>query len=84
MPESVRLIGAVPPEGTLERRWMLPSTSSASSEIELSPAFTAKKWLLVASKTSAPWLPRPVPVPAPPVGYSPNAVRAPVVAERVY
>lgn len=65
-------MGAVPPDGTLDSRWMLPSTSSASSEIELSPAFTAKKWSLAASKTRAPWLPSPLPVPAPPVGYSPT------------
>src|SRR5678810_56256 len=61
---TVMLFGVTPPEAIVDFHWSIPP-ETAKEEIELLLAFTAKR--RSPDSTTAPWLPSPPPVPAPPV-----------------
>jgi hypothetical protein len=72
-------VSVVPAEGVIAS--MIPSstaydeTALASAEIESLPALTANRRL--RSRTRALWLPRPPPVPLPPVANAPSETSEP-------
>ena len=61
-----RLMGLVPPDETLPAR-VSPSRSTEKTEMSLLAALTAKSHLAFWLSTRAPWEPRPLPAPRPPV-----------------
>src|SRR3989442_14760971 len=79
---TAMLIGVVPPEATLVTH-VRPEALTWNEEIWLDPAFTARRTLPSSASTTAPWLPSPAPVPAPPVGKLPARAKPPFAA-RVY
>src|SRR5678816_3907609 len=61
---TVTLIGSIPPDDTVDCHCSDPP-ATVNEVTELLPAFTASNMLLSPDKTTAPWLPRPAPVPLP-------------------
>src|SRR5947209_843734 len=79
---TAMLIGVVPPEATLVTH-VRPEALTWNEESWLLPAFTARRTLPSSASTTAPWLPSPAPVPAPPVEKLPARAKPPFAA-RVY
>src|SRR2546429_186536 len=74
--------GVAPPDATLATH-VSPESPTRNEEISLLPAFTARRIFPSSARTTAPWLPSPAPVPAPPVRNLPERDKLPS-SDRVY
>ena len=66
-PQTVTLMGSVPPDEAVLRRWRSPAPSTAKADTVSEAALTASRRCPECASASAPWDPSAEPVPSPPV-----------------